>query len=96
MEANQEMVRKIANLAALGLDEKEEAGYAADLNSIIGYMEQLAQIDTGDIKPMEHVLPLNNVLRKDEPTNENRRDELTACAPSVENGCYTVPSVVES
>ena len=96
MEANVDMVRRIANLASLGITEKEEVEFAADLNLIIGYMEQLANIDTGDTKPMEHVLPLNNVLRNDIPVNENRRDELIMCAPSSENGCYIVPSVVES
>lgn len=96
MEADVEMVRKIADLAALGISEKEETEFAADLNVIIGYMEQLSGIDTGDVKPMEHVLPLKNVLREDVPVNENKREELTQCAPSVENGCYTVPSVVEA
>lgn len=96
MKADVEMVRKIADLAALGISEKEETEYAADLNVIIGYMEQLSGIDTSDVKPMEHVLPLKNVLREDVPVNENRREELTKCAPSVENGCYTVPSVVEA
>lgn len=96
MEATREMIRKIANLAALGILENEELSFAADLNTIIGYMEQLADIDTGDFKPMEHVLPLKNILREDQPANGNRRDELTACAPAVSEGCYTVPSVVES
>lgn len=96
MEASSEMIQRIAKLASLGITEQEEKEFAADLNVIIGYMEQLSRMDTGDAKPMEHVLPLHNAFREDVVTNGDRREELTKCAPSVENGCYTVPSVVES
>ena len=96
MEDGVQMVRRIANLASLGISEKEEIEFAQDLNLIIGYMEQLSRIDTKDAEPMEHVLSLKNVLRPDVPVNKNRREELMKCAPSIDNGCYIVPSVVES
>lgn len=96
MEDGVRLVKKIANLASLGLSEKEETEFAQDLDLIIGYMEQLSRIDTGNAEPMEHVLPLRNVLRPDVPVNGDRREELLKCAPSVDNGCYIVPSVVES
>lgn len=88
-------IKKIADLAAISIEENELEGFARDFELIIGYMEQLSQIDTGDIKPMEHVLPVQNVFREDEAVNQNNRDELIKCAPVSENGCYIVPSVVD-
>lgn len=96
MSIDIETIKKIANLAAISFEENELEGFARDFDLIIGYMEQLSKIDTGDIKPMEHVLPVQNVFREDEDTNQNNRDELIKCAPVSENGCYIVPSVVES
>lgn len=95
MEDGIRMVRRIAELAALGIAENEEVGFAEDLNLIIEYMEQLSKVDTGDATPMEHVLPLKNVFRQDEPLNGDMRDELQKCAPLARDGYYVVPSVVE-
>jgi aspartyl-tRNA(Asn)/glutamyl-tRNA(Gln) amidotransferase subunit C len=89
-------IKKIADLAALSINDEEAEGFARDLNLIIKYMDQLSNLDTGDIKPMEHVLALDNVLREDIPTNENRKDILMKSAPETIEGCYIVPSVVES
>lgn len=96
MATGTETMKRIANLAALSIKDDELEGFANDLDTIIGYMEQLSNIDTGDVKPMEHVLPLQNVLREDIAKNGDRRDELIQCAPLTEEECYIVPSVVES
>ncbi len=96
MGTSGETLGRIADLASLAIDEKDREAFAKDLDMIMGYMEQLSLIDTGDVKPMEHVLPLRNVLREDLPVNEDRRDELLKCAPVSDDGCYLVPSVVES
>ncbi|HBR03617.1 MAG TPA: hypothetical protein DD738_13520, partial [Ruminiclostridium sp.] len=96
METDIETVRRIADLAALSMKEEELDGYVQDLNIIIGYMNQLSTIDTGDTKPMEHILALQNVFREDIPDHSNRREELMKSASETKNGCYIVPSVVES
>ena len=95
MATDVETIKRIADLAALSIKDEELEGFTKDLDLIIDYMNQLSNLDTGDIKPMEHVLALNNVLREVVPTNENRRDELMKSAPVAEDGCYIVPSVVE-
>lgn len=96
MEADRKLVRRIARLASLGLSEEEEIEFAEDLKLIMDYMERLAEIDTGDMEPMEHVLPLKNVLRPDIPEDCKERDELLKCAACMKDGCYVVPSVVDS
>lgn len=96
MATDVKTIKRIANLAAISIEDQELEGFAKDLDLIIGYMQQLSALDTGEIKPMEHVLALHNVLREDVPTNGNRREELIQSAPLLEDGCYIVPSVVES
>lgn len=96
MATDAETIKRISGLSALSIKDDELDGFAKDLDMIIGCMEQLMSIETDDIKPMEHVLPLCNVLREDVCINENRREELIKSAVVEENGCYKVPSVVES
>lgn len=95
MEADRELIRRIAALASLGISEEEEAEFAGDLKLITDYMERLARIDTRGVEPMEHVFPLKNVLRQDIPEECSAGDELLKCAAMVKDRCYRVPSVVE-
>lgn len=94
VEADRKLVRRLAELALLGIREEEEMELADDMNVIIGYMKQLAKIDTEGIEPMEHVLPLKNVLRPDTVKNYEEKGELIKCATVVKDGCYVVPNVV--
>ncbi len=95
MNADRNTIHYVANLAAIHLDEAEEENLSRDLDAIMGYMEQLMAIDTGDIEPMEHVLSIRNALRDDLAVNADNREKLLAVAPTTEEGCYLVPSVVE-
>jgi aspartyl-tRNA(Asn)/glutamyl-tRNA(Gln) amidotransferase subunit C len=96
VEADRELVMKIAALAMLELSPEEEAELARDMNLIMGYMERLSVVDTQGIEPMEHVLPLKNVLRPDIPEDFSGSDDLLKCAAMVQNDCYVVPSVVDA
>src|SRR5690554_3148534 len=96
MGMDKETIKRIADLAALAINEDDLEEYARDLNDIIGCMEQISMLDTGYYKPMEHVLPLKNVLREDVTPNDNNRTVLIKSAPVVESGYYKVPSVVET
>ena len=96
MEADRDLVRKIAALAMLELSPEEEAEFARDMNLIMGYMERLSEVDTHGIEPMEHVLPLKNVLRPDIPEDFSGSDDLLKCAAMVKDNCYVVPSVVDA
>lgn len=95
MEADIQRIRHTAELAAIHLDDAEAEAFAKDLAAIISHMEQLMRIDTGDVKPMEHVLPVFNRFRADEAVNGDRREALLKVAPKQEDGCYLVPNVVE-
>ncbi|MCU7906734.1 MAG: Asp-tRNA(Asn)/Glu-tRNA(Gln) amidotransferase subunit GatC [Candidatus Thiodiazotropha sp. (ex Epidulcina cf. delphinae)] len=88
-------VEKIAHLARMALDESQIDAYAEDLSNILGLVEQLEAADTTDIEPMSHPLHMAQRLRFDEVTEEVRREKNQAVAPSVENGLYLVPKVIE-
>jgi len=90
-----QLVRRTAALAMIELGKDEEADFARDLRLIMDYMERLAQIDTGDLEPMEHVLPVKNALREDLPEGSQNSSELLGCAQEVKDGYYVVPSVVD-
>lgn len=95
MSADKKMIRKIADLANIHIDEDELESFAGDMDAIIGYMEQIKNIDTGNAKPMEHVLPVYNVFRDDMPGASFDRELLLENAPAAEDGCFKVPAVVE-
>ncbi|MCU7815202.1 MAG: Asp-tRNA(Asn)/Glu-tRNA(Gln) amidotransferase subunit GatC [Candidatus Thiodiazotropha sp. (ex Rostrolucina anterorostrata)] len=88
-------VKKIAHLARMTLDESQVDAYAEDLSKILGLVEQLEAAETHAIEPMSHPLHMAQRLRVDEVTEEDCRDENQAIAPSVANGLYSVPKVIE-
>ncbi|MCU7930106.1 MAG: Asp-tRNA(Asn)/Glu-tRNA(Gln) amidotransferase subunit GatC [Candidatus Thiodiazotropha sp. (ex Codakia rugifera)] len=88
-------ITKIAHLARMALDESQVDAYAEDLSNILGLVEQLEAAETDAIEPMSHPLHMAQRLRADAVTEEDCRDENQAVAPSVENGLYLVPRVIE-
>ncbi len=94
MSADVKTIREIANLAAIFIEENDLEAYAVELDTIVKYMDELKNLDTGEAKPMEHILDVNNVFREDVVTNNSIRDELIKNASIAENGYFKVPSVV--
>jgi aspartyl-tRNA(Asn)/glutamyl-tRNA(Gln) amidotransferase subunit C len=88
-------VEKIAHLARLAISESETQQYVAELTNILSLAEQMNVIDTDDVTPMAHPLNMTQRLREDSITEPDRRAELQASAPLVENGLYLVPKVLD-
>lgn len=86
----------LAKLARMELSDEEKRSLESDLGAIVGYMNTLSAIDTSDAEPMEHVLGLSNVMRKDEPSPSSPRGVLLSCAPHEEDGFYSVPIAVDA
>lgn len=91
-----EEVRRVAELARLGLDEYEVDVMAGQLGRILQYMEKLRELDTEGVEPTAHTLPLRNVWREDEPGPTLTTDEALANAPEREGGCFKVPKIVDA
>ena len=88
-------VLNIAHLARLHLADDEVGRYAGELSAILAFVEQMNAIDTGGVAPMAHPLDMTQPLRPDVITEPDRREELQAHAPTVRNGLYLVPRVIE-
>jgi len=90
-----EEIAHIAMLARLRLSEEEESLFGAQLSSILDYMEKLNELDTTDVEPTSHVLPLSNVIREDIPGQSIPRDEVLVNAPEHTEKFYRVPKIIE-
>ncbi len=88
-------VMKVAMLARIRLTKDEADELGPQLNKILAYVDKLSGIDTEDVPPTAHPHDVAMPLRADVVSNGNRRDELLAPAPEVENGLYVVPKVIE-
>lgn len=95
MSIDKATVAKIATLARIKVPEAEQEKLAGELSNILGWVEQLAEVDTDDVRPMTSVVDTEPVLRADEVTDGDRRDDVTANAPASAHGFFTVPKVVE-
>ena len=86
-------VEHVAKLARLELTEDEKEKFSKQLGDILTYVEQMNKIDTTNVEPMSHAIPLVNVMREDEIVSEQTKDELMANAPAKEDGFFRVPKI---
>jgi aspartyl-tRNA(Asn)/glutamyl-tRNA(Gln) amidotransferase subunit C len=85
--------QKIAKLARLKLTEIESDKLDGYLEQVVDYIDQLKQLDTSNVQPTSHVLPVHNVFRDDESSKSKNIDYLTG-APSNNKGHYEVPKII--
>lgn len=95
MSISKEDVLYVANLAKLKLSDQEVTSYQKDLNKILEYMEQLDQIDTSDIAPLDHVMEQTATLRKDEAKAALPHENALKNAPDADSDYFRVPKVIE-
>lgn len=88
-------VDKIARLARIALSADETEATRNQLNSILGFVDQLQAVDTTGVEPMAHAVDLTQRLRVDAVTEGDRRAAFQALAPETETGLYLVPKVIE-
>lgn len=95
MPIDKATVAKIARLARIRVPEAEQERLAGELSNILGWVEQLAEVDTAEVPPMTSVVDAVPPMRPDEVTDGGRRDEILANSPNATRGFFTVPKVVE-
>jgi aspartyl-tRNA(Asn)/glutamyl-tRNA(Gln) amidotransferase subunit C len=95
MALTPEEVRRIAELARIGISDAEARTIQAELNDIFEMIGRMQQVDTAGIAPMTHAQGMALRLRADEVTESNQRERFQAVAPQVEQGLYLVPKVIE-
>jgi aspartyl-tRNA(Asn)/glutamyl-tRNA(Gln) amidotransferase subunit C len=87
-------VEHVARLARLALSDAEIDALTSDLGAILDHAAQVSALDTSDVPPTAHPLPLVNVLRADEVRPGVDRDEVLAQAPEAEDGRFRVPRIL--
>lgn len=95
MSVDTATVKKVASLARIAISDAEAERLAPELNNILGWIEQLGEVDTSSVEPMTAVIPNSLRLRDDVVTEGNQRDAVLQNAPQGEHGFFTVPKVVE-
>ena len=95
MSLDKNDVRRVAFLARIRVPEDALEPVARDLNNIIGWVEQLAEVDTDGVEPMTGVPGMTLPRRADEVTDAGYPERVLANAPDREGDFYTVPKVVE-
>lgn len=95
MSVDTATVRHIAKLARIAVTDGEVEALVPELNNILGWIEQLQEVDVSDIEPMTAVIPNTLRLREDVVTDGGKRDEVLKNAPVAEHGFFAVPKVIE-
>ena len=87
-------VRHVAKLARLELTDEEITTLQGELSALLEHVDRVRQLDTADVPPTAHPLPLVNVLRPDEPRPGLDREEVLAAAPAVDSDRVLVPAIL--
>ena len=95
MSVDHATVRKIASLARIAVTDDQVEAMVPELNNILGWIEQLGEVDTSAVQPMTAVIPNVLRLRDDVVTDGDVRDAVLKNAPQAEQGFFTVPKVLE-
>jgi aspartyl-tRNA(Asn)/glutamyl-tRNA(Gln) amidotransferase subunit C len=95
MSLTKEQVQHIAVLARLEIGQQEFDDVADKLSRIVDFVDQLQAAPTENVVPMAHPLDQAQRLRADRVTETNQRDAIQQNAPSVQDGLYLVPKVIE-
>lgn len=88
-------VEHVARLARLSLSEAEIEVFTEQLSRILEHVESLNRLDTTDVPPTYHSVPVENVLREDKPHTSLDKAKVLAQAPEAEAGCFKVPKITE-
>jgi aspartyl-tRNA(Asn)/glutamyl-tRNA(Gln) amidotransferase subunit C len=95
MSVSPEQVRHIAKLARIAMTDDELDRLLPELNNILGWVEQLGEVDTDGVEPLATVIDQKLRLREDAVTEGDIRDKILANAPEAQHGFFAVPKVIE-
>lgn len=95
MSVDTATVKRVARLARIAVTDDEAEALKQPLNEILGFVEQLSEVDVEGVEPMTSVRPMAMKKRHDVVTDGGRADDIIANAPMREDGFFTVPKMVE-
>lgn len=95
MSVDLETVKRVAKLARIAVDDAKAEKMQGELNVILGFVEQLNEVDVDGVEPMTSVVHMDMRKREDVVTDGNKADAVTANAPASEDHYFMVPKVIE-
>jgi aspartyl-tRNA(Asn)/glutamyl-tRNA(Gln) amidotransferase subunit C len=95
MSVDAETVKRVARLARIRVADEEVEALRGELNAILGFVEQLNEVDVAGIEPMTSVTPMRMKKRPDAVTEGGIAEDILANAPAVHSHYFVVPKVVE-
>jgi aspartyl-tRNA(Asn)/glutamyl-tRNA(Gln) amidotransferase subunit C len=95
MSVDAATVKRVAHLARIRVSDEEAEALRGELNAILGFVEQLNEVDVTGVEPMTSVLPMPMKKREDRVTDGGKAEDIIANAPATENHYFLVPKVVE-
>lgn len=88
-------VKRVAHLARIAVNEDEAQRMMGELNGILGFVEQLSEVNVDGVEAMTSVMPMAMKKRADEVTDGNKAADIVANAPNTDQNFFLVPKVVE-
>ena len=95
MSVDIDTVKRVAKLARIAVDEEKAGKLQNDLNAILGFVEQLNEVEIDGVEPMTSVVDMEMKKRSDQVTDGDKADDVTANAPVSEDHFFMVPKVIE-
>jgi aspartyl-tRNA(Asn)/glutamyl-tRNA(Gln) amidotransferase subunit C len=95
MSIDTEEARRVAHLARIRVTDEELPALAAEFNTILGFIDELAEVDVDGVEPMTSVTPQRLKRRPDEVTDGGQPAKVLSNAPDAREGFFAVPKVVE-
>ncbi len=95
MSVDRDIVKRVAHLARIKVSDEEAEALRGELNAILGFVEQLNEVDVTGVEPMTSVIPMPMKKREDRVTDGGKADDIVANAPLTESHYFLVPKVVE-
>jgi len=88
-------VKRVARLARIAVSEDDANRMTGELNAILGFVQQLDEVDVSGVEPLTSIIPMALRRRADIVTDGNKADDIVANAPASEENFFMVPKVVE-
>lgn len=88
-------VKRVAHLARIAVTDEDAERMTGELNTILGFVEQLNEVDVSGVEPMTSVIPMEMKKRQDAVTDGGKPADIVANAPATQENFFLVPKVVE-
>lgn len=95
MSVDLQTVKRVARLARIAVSDEDAERMTGELNAILGFVEQLNEVDVSGVQPMTSVTPMGMKKRQDAVTDGDKAADIVANAPATDENFFLVPKVVE-